>query len=503
MLYTGLMLLLSDDEESSSGDENEQPSHRPREARRERAFTKRTPRYHGADGHERWYGKWGSGFWSQYVDRENVERNALVRREFQERFRIPHALFCDIHDEMEEKGLFRKRTRSKSVPSRILLLASFKRIASGAHWTTISELAFVSDRTLRDFFTDKFLPFFSNDEFYSKHVYYPKTIEELQKIERGYRALGLPGCIGSVDAVHMPWDSSPAVLNHLFYNGRKGAATYASVATVDDQCIILYASDADHGASNDKSLIRDNEFHEKIKVDPLYTEFPYELLNADGELKESKGAYTICDGGFNTHCTWIATIHTPNNFESGWAARLESVRKDVERTFGQLKKRFQILRVPSNVSDFAQINRTWRTCCVLHNMLTRRRIACDLGEREARVQSGNFEDQDQAVIQAWEERDKEDAEFYAERLRQRGREVPIQVQDTTMELRLQRARIAQRTSVPRNAVPLSDLRDYHDRQKALITHYNSLLARGGVEPLAPARRRVLRSEVGAFVHHRG
>ena len=57
----------------------------------------------------------------------------------------------------------------------------------------------------------------------------------------------------------MPWDAAPAV-NRLFYNGRKGAATYASVVTVDNDCVVLHATEAGPGASNDKTLILD-EYH--------------------------------------------------------------------------------------------------------------------------------------------------------------------------------------------------------------------------------------------------
>ena len=61
----------------------------------------------------------------------------LLRDEFDEGFRISHELFCDFEDKMTTVGLFQTRTKSKSVPPRLLLLASFERLASGAHWSTI------------------------------------------------------------------------------------------------------------------------------------------------------------------------------------------------------------------------------------------------------------------------------------------------------------------------------------------------------------------------------
>ena len=152
------------------------------------------------------------GFSHQYIDRENVENHALLRNKFEERFRIPHELFCDFEDETTAAGVFRKPTKSKSVPPRILRMASFKRLTSGAHWPTIAECAFVSAPVLREFFTQKLAPYFSSDAYYSRHVHYSKTVTSIRVTERAYRAQGFRGCASTVD-VHTPWDAAPAVLN--------------------------------------------------------------------------------------------------------------------------------------------------------------------------------------------------------------------------------------------------------------------------------------------------
>ena len=77
---------------------------------------------------------------------------------------------CELEDEMTTAGVFCQRTKSKSVPPRLLLLASFKRLASGAHWSVISECAFVSPACPSKFLAGKFVPYFSSDAYYSTHV---------------------------------------------------------------------------------------------------------------------------------------------------------------------------------------------------------------------------------------------------------------------------------------------------------------------------------------------
>ena len=508
-LLTGSFSDEDDDEDVSSQEDvdagSQQAFRRPRQA-----FLRERPRFRDRQGHARWYGEWGTGFWHQYIDRENVESHPLLLDEFEERFRIPHELFCDFEDEMTTAGVFRKRTRSASVPPRLLLMASFKRLASGAHWPTIAECAFVSRPVLREFFTRKFVPYFSSDAYYSRHVHYPKTLDSIRATERAYRAQGFPGCVGSVDVVHMPWDAAPAVTNRMFYNGRKGAATYASVVTVDNDCIVLHATRVGPGASNDKTLILDDEYHNALQTNTLYSDYEYDLLDVSGNTFTAKGVYTICDGGFNTHCTKMATISAPTEFEYAWNERLESVRKDVERCFGQLKKRFQILRIPSLTRDFEQIKNTWRTCLVLHNILTRRRLLRDYNSRLEAVNVGDFEEQDAAVVQVWHERDVEDAEYYAHRLaerRDRNAGHPAEVvdavvhtDDTALDRRIARARMIQRTTSHLDATRVEELEAYRTRQNSLIIHFNSLTKLGGVDHLHATRRRVVRSDNGEIVH---
>ena len=52
-----------------------------------------------------------------------------------------------------------------------------------------------------------------------------------------------------------------------------------------------------------------------------------------------------------------------------WSKHLESTRKDVERTFGVMKKRFNVLKVPLLFRNVTFVNDIFVTCAVLHNML--------------------------------------------------------------------------------------------------------------------------------------
>ena len=55
--------------------------------------------------------------------------------------------------------------------------------------------------------------------------------------------------------------------------------------------------------------------------------------------------------------------------ERQWSALMDSVRKDVECTFGILKVRFRVLKVPSMWKYRRTFDNVFFTCCWLHNML--------------------------------------------------------------------------------------------------------------------------------------
>ena len=48
---------------------------------------------------------------------------------------------------------------------------------------------------------------------------------------------------------------------------------------------------------------------------------------------------------------------------------LESMRKDVECTFGILKGRFRVLKHGVRLGGFKKTDQLWLTCCAMHNIL--------------------------------------------------------------------------------------------------------------------------------------
>ena len=74
-------------------------------------------------------------------------------------------------------------------------------------------------------------------------------------------------------------------------------------------------------------------------------EAEFDLYNENGDLMRCKGGYFIVDGGYQKYPCFVDPMHSPTgHHEVHWSEFLESVRKDVECTFGILKARFRYLR---------------------------------------------------------------------------------------------------------------------------------------------------------------
>ena len=124
------------------------------------------------------------------------------------------------------------------------------------------------------------------------------------------------------------------------------------------------------GRWNDKTVVRFDGFVNDIFRGLLYSEVKYQLTNLEGEVSNYQGAWLLVDGGY---LPWSCTICPLKNYgskkEGRWSKWAESMRKDVECTFGILKGRWRILKTGIRLQSLGAVDDVWFTCCALHNML--------------------------------------------------------------------------------------------------------------------------------------
>ena len=94
------------------------------------------------------------------------------------------------------------------------------------------------------------------------------------------------------------------------------------------------------------------------------------MFKSDGTIYSGRGLWILCDNGYHKwkfmQCP--ATVCDTDILHK-WPSKMESMRKDVECTFGSLKKRFIILDKGLNFRSRWKCDNIVFCCMVLHNMI--------------------------------------------------------------------------------------------------------------------------------------
>jgi hypothetical protein len=158
-----------------------------------------------------------------------------------------------------------------------------------------------------------------------------------------YAALGIPGAMGSVDCTRVRWDKCAESIRNLCI-GKEHFPVLSFLVVVDHNRNIIHVSPLAYpGSMNDINITNVDPFMQEL-IAGKYQDIGYDILNNDGTKSRCYGAFLISDNGFVTSPTLIDPMKNRYNEDQVfWSEWLESVRKDVECTFGILKIRFRIL----------------------------------------------------------------------------------------------------------------------------------------------------------------
>ena len=172
-----------------------------------------------------------------------------------------------------------------------------------------------------------------------------RTITKLHRVSLYYSYVGLPGCCGSMDVVHIKWGNCPSGE----YNRAKGKKTFPSLGF---QCVtdfnrrILLIYGPHFGTRNGMDIMKtDTNVDVVRRTKRLFRDARWKYFSMDGRERLERGMYLICDNGYLRWPTSICPFTRTNksSAEGFFPTNIESVQKDVECTFGILKKRWKVL----------------------------------------------------------------------------------------------------------------------------------------------------------------
>lgn len=307
------------------------------------------------------------------VDNERFQ--ALFRR----RFRVPHSSFLSMNIEMNNCPQFTRWHNSKqdccgvrASPISMLHLSVLRYL--GRSWTIdcLHEATCISEEVIRNFI-HQFLEYGST-VLYDQLVTSPTTMREAQSHVKEYEAAGFPGAVGSTDATHVLLErvNNRNRQGHLGFKSSHTARAYN--ITVNHRRQILSTTSGHPARWNDKTLQLFDPFMEQLHEGKILDDLVFQLysLDAEGSVVKTnyQGGWLLVDNGYLSRSTTVPPIKTTTSrSEIRFSAWLESLRKDVECTFGILKGRWRILKSGIRLHGTSNPDKVFRTCCALHNLL--------------------------------------------------------------------------------------------------------------------------------------
>jgi hypothetical protein len=305
--------------------------------------------------------------------------------EFENLFRIPRTLFDSILERAAVSGLWTvnsgepvaklpgAKTHHLATPLALRIACCFRRLATGDSWKSLVTASRLCKSAMRDFFPG-FIKWFV-ETFYSDWVTGASGVgfqheDDVIESERMFRQMGLPGIVSSMDGVHCAWERAPYSKKWQFV-GKEGFATVGWNVHILANGKIIYIAPPQPGGTNDKTFLRHDQLIRSMRTNPMFTDRRWRVHCVN--VNELQGCASLCDNGYHQWTVCMSGYKNPGlPGENAWACRMESVRKNVERVFGQLKVRFGVLKRPFYESGKCAVDRIhmiFQTCAILHNML--------------------------------------------------------------------------------------------------------------------------------------
>ena len=323
-----------------------------------------------------------SWWFNAYLANPNLDSD-VFHKKFRLRFRLPYAEFLELVQLLEQNDAFSrwhdgKETvaGAKAAPISLLVLTALRYLGRGWTFDDCAENTAISPEVIRVFF-HVFIGYGAT-ELYERYVNAPASSVDASSHMHEYEAAGFPGAVGSTDATHIMIErvSHRFRQTHMGFKMSHTARTYN--ITVNHRRRILATTKGHPARWNDKTLILYDDFICGIHQGEILNDVRFELYdyatnrgdNNEVVRVKYQGAWVLVDNGYLNWPSTVPPIKSSNSrAEIRFSAWLESLRKDVECTFGILKGRWRILKTGVRLSGVHAADSIFLTCCALHNWL--------------------------------------------------------------------------------------------------------------------------------------
>jgi len=284
---------------------------------------------------------------------------------FERRFRVPRSLFVRIYNDLKDRPFWKQRINATGQPQSHpiqKLVGAFRVLAYGECPDRGDEYVRLSQATI-EVATKKLVEYLVDDlgPLYLR----PPTDREVEGILTRNSARGLPGCLGSLDCSHWKWTACPKGRAGT-YQDRNGDRTIVIEAICDEDLWIYHMFVGAPGSLNDINVLYQSPLYIGIttgKWPP--SSFPFTVNGNTRTL-----LYYLVDGIYPRFAFLVAPYPKPSTEQQRVFNRLqEAIRKDVERLFGVLTRRFHVMLNPARFFTVPSMVLTAQAVAILHNMV--------------------------------------------------------------------------------------------------------------------------------------
>jgi len=124
-----------------------------------------------------------------------------------------------------------------------------------------------------------------------EYVFLPRNLTELRRMSKYYDEVGLPGCCGSMDVVHVKWLSCPTG-DHNRAKGKAGYPTLAFQCITDYTHRVIGIFGPQFSTRNDKEIVKVDLNVYRIRHG-WYKDVSWNYYTYDGRVEKERGAYLI------------------------------------------------------------------------------------------------------------------------------------------------------------------------------------------------------------------
>ena len=103
-----------------------------------------------------------------------------------------------------------------------------------------------------------------------EYICLPRNLTKLQHVNKDYSTAGLPGCVGSMDVVHVKWSTCPTG-DHNNAERKEGYPTLGFQCITDFNRRVMAIYGPQFGSRNDKDIVKHDDNVRSITYNCLFT----------------------------------------------------------------------------------------------------------------------------------------------------------------------------------------------------------------------------------------